>query len=100
MFCPALSSRMLCSHVCRLYPASCNGYPYHAASKMAVKAAMLKYQSVCLQSGMVLGGSAILSAVNGVTPHIAGAVDVMVVQQPDGTFKSSPFYGKQTPGLL
>ena len=28
-----------------------------------------------------------------VAPHMAGAIDVVVVQQPDGTFKSSPFYG-------
>jgi hypothetical protein len=45
------------------------------------------------QSGVVLGGTAILSAVNGLTPHMAGAIDIMVVQQPDGTLKCSPFYG-------
>lgn len=26
---------------------------------------------------------------------MSGAVDVMVVRQPDGSFKSSPFYGAQ-----
>lgn len=46
------------------------------------------------QSGVVYGGSALLNAVNGITPHLAGAVDVFVVEQPDGTFKSSPFYGQ------
>jgi hypothetical protein len=42
----------------------------------------------------VLGGTAILSAVNGLTPHMAGAIDIMVVQQPDGSLKCSPFYGE------
>lgn len=46
------------------------------------------------QSGVVLGGTAILSAVNGLTPHMAGAIDIMVVQQPDGSLKCSPFYGE------
>jgi hypothetical protein len=44
----------------------------------------------------VLGGTAILSAVNGLTPHMAGAIDIMVVQQPDGSLKCSPFYGEAT----
>lgn len=47
------------------------------------------------QSGVVMGGTAILSAVNGLTPHMAGAIDIMVVQQPDGSLKCSPFYGTQ-----
>lgn len=34
-----------------------------------------------------------MSAVNGLTPHMAGAIDIMVVQQPDGSLKCSPFYG-------
>lgn len=42
-----------------------------------------------------MGGTAILSAVNGLTPHMAGAIDIMVVQQPDGSLKCSPFYGAQ-----
>ncbi len=46
-----------------------------------------------LQSGVMVGGTAILSAMNGITPHMAGAIDIMVVEQPDGTLKSSPFYG-------
>lgn len=41
-----------------------------------------------------MGGTAILSAVNGLTPHMAGAIDIMVVQQPDGSLKCSPFYGE------
>lgn len=45
------------------------------------------------QSGVVYGGTALLSGVNAITPHLAGAVDIMVVEQPDGTYKSSPFYG-------
>eukprot|EP00879_Flechtneria_rotunda_P013846 GHRR01014462.1.p1 GENE.GHRR01014462.1~~GHRR01014462.1.p1 ORF type:complete len:1371 (+),score=557.88 GHRR01014462.1:43-4155(+) len=56
--------------------------------------------AIALKSGVVMGGTAILSAVNGLTPHMAGAIDIMVVQQPDGTLKCSPFYvrfGKYTP---
>ena len=30
---------------------------------------------------------------NGLTPHMAGAIDIMVVEQPDGSLKCSPFYG-------
>lgn len=46
------------------------------------------------QSGVVYSGSAIVNGVNAITPHLAGAVDIMVVKQPDGSYKSSPFYGK------
>ena len=28
-----------------------------------------------------------------VAPHMTGAIDVVVVRQPDGSLKSSPFYG-------
>lgn len=47
-----------------------------------------------LQSSVVYGGSALLSGVTAITPHLAGAVDIMVVQQPDGRLLSTPFYGK------
>lgn len=46
------------------------------------------------QSGVVYSGSAIVNGVNAITPHLAGAVDIMVVKQPDGSYKSSPFYGE------
>ncbi|GFH29372.1 lipin-1, partial [Haematococcus lacustris] len=52
-----------------------------------------------LKTGVVYGGTALLSGVNAITPHLAGAVDIMVVEQPDGSYKSSPFYvrfGKYT----
>ncbi|GMH32205.1 hypothetical protein BSKO_00039 [Bryopsis sp. KO-2023] len=52
-----------------------------------------------LKSGVVYSGSAIFNGVNAITPHLAGAVDIMVVKQPDGSLKSSPFYvrfGKYT----
>lgn len=52
-----------------------------------------------LKSGVVYGGSAVLNTINYFTPHLAGAVDIVVVEQPDGTFKSTPFYvrfGKYT----
>ena len=29
-----------------------------------------------------------------VAPQLAGAIDVVVVKQPDGSLKSSPIYGK------
>lgn len=45
------------------------------------------------QSSVFYGGSALLSGVNAITPHLAGAVDIMVVEQPDKSYKSSPFYG-------
>jgi hypothetical protein len=45
---------------------------------------------------VVLGGTAIFSAMNGFTPHMAGAIDIMVVEQPDGSLKCSPFYGAPT----
>ncbi len=40
--------------------------------------------------------SGVATSVNAITPHLAGAVDVMVVEQPDGGLKSTPFYGKWT----
>ncbi|KXZ55895.1 hypothetical protein GPECTOR_2g1446 [Gonium pectorale] len=49
------------------------------------------------QSGVVYGGSAVLTAVSNITPHIAGAVDILVIEQPDGTRKASPFYGQPAP---
>ncbi len=39
------------------------------------------------------GGSALLNGVNAITPHFSGAVDIMVVEQPDGSYRSTPFYG-------
>lgn len=41
-------------------------------------------------------GSAIVNGVNAITPHFAGAVDIMVVKQPNDVLKSSPFYGRYT----
>lgn len=49
--------------------------------------------------GVVLGGTAIFSALNGYTPHMAGAIDIMVVEQPDGSLKCSPFYGARISSL-
>ncbi|PNH03537.1 Protein RIC1, partial [Tetrabaena socialis] len=50
-------------------------------------------------TGVVYGSSAVLTAVNNLTPHIAGAVDILVIEQPDGSRKATPFYvrfGKYT----
>ena len=46
-----------------------------------------------LRDGVVYSGSAIVNGVNAITPHFAGAVDILVVRQPDGSLKSTPFYG-------
>ena len=39
------------------------------------------------QSGTVAAASAIAS----VAPHLAGAIDVIIVRQPDGSLRSSPW---------
>jgi phosphatidate phosphatase PAH1 len=44
-------------------------------------------QSLTYSSGALLFGG-----VNALTPHWAGAVDIVAVRQQDGTLKSSPFY--------
>lgn len=67
--------------------------PWVAAASLAGPSHLVHRRCPGLQSGVVMGGTAILSAVNGLTPHMAGAIDIMVVQQPDGTLKCSPFYG-------
>ena len=57
-------------------------------------------KSSLLAQSLISVGSAALSSVNAITPHLAGAVDVMVVAQPDGSLKSTPFYvrfGKYAP---
>lgn len=50
-----------------------------------------------MQSSVAYGGSALLSAASAITtiaPHLAGAVDIMAVLQPDGSILSTPFYGE------
>lgn len=42
-----------------------------------------------VQVNALAAGSALLQ----VAPHMAGAIDVVVVRQPDGSLRSSPFYG-------
>ena len=34
-----------------------------------------------------------LGAANAITPHLAGAMDILVVEQPDGSLLSTPFFG-------
>lgn len=48
---------------------------------------------VPLQSGTVAAGMAVGNTLAYVAPQLAGAIDIVVVKQPDGTLKSSPFYG-------
>ena len=49
---------------------------------------------VTVQSGTVAAGVAVGNTLAYVAPQLAGAIDVVVVKQPDGSLKSSPFYGK------
>lgn len=44
----------------------------------------------CVQSS----ASALTSNLTYAVPHLSGAIDVLLVQQPDGSLKSSPFYGE------
>ena len=47
-----------------------------------------------LQNGTVAAASYAGSTLAYVARQMAGAIDIMVVKQPDGSLKSSPFYGK------
>ena len=49
--------------------------------------------SVFPQNGTVAAASYAGSTLAYVAPQMAGAIDIMVVSQPDGSLKSSPFYG-------
>lgn len=46
-----------------------------------------------VQSGTFAAGMAVGSTLAYVTPHLNGAIDIMAVRQPDGSIKTSPFYG-------
>lgn len=46
-----------------------------------------------VQNGTVAAASYAGSTLAYVAPHMAGAIDILVVEQPDGTLKCSPFYG-------
>ena len=37
--------------------------------------------------------SSVASVTSAVLPTMSGAIDIVVVRQQDGTFRSSPFYG-------
>ena len=50
-------------------------------------------QSNGLQNGTVAAASYAGSTLAYVAPQMAGAIDIMVVSQPDGSLRSSPFYG-------
>jgi phosphatidate phosphatase LPIN len=41
---------------------------------------------------LTYGAGYLSGAIDAVTPHWAGAVDIMAVRQQNGTIKSSPFY--------
>ena len=48
--------------------------------------------AMCVQTLTYGSGMLLLDGVNAVTPHWAGAVDIMAVRQRDGSIQSSPFY--------
>lgn len=50
------------------------------------------------QSGTFAAGMAVGSTLAYVTPHLNGAIDIMAVRQPNGTIKTSPFYGEAEHG--
>jgi hypothetical protein len=77
---------------CARSPAAQSGAPDAARAPRCPRAS-LAARAQSGVGGVVLGGTAIFSAMNGFTPHMAGAIDIMVVEQPDGTLKCSPFYG-------
>ena len=47
-----------------------------------------------MQNGTVAAASYAGSTLAYVAPQMAGAIDIMVVSQPDGSLRSSPFYGE------
>lgn len=47
-----------------------------------------------VQNGTVAAASYAGSTLAYVAPQMAGAIDIMVVSQPDGSLRSSPFYGE------
>ena len=49
---------------------------------------------VLLQSSTYAAGAAVFSTAASVAPQLPGAIDIMVIEQPDGSLKSSPFYGE------
>jgi len=46
-----------------------------------------------LQSSTVAAGLAFGNTISTLAPQLAGAIDIVIVEQPDGSLKSSPFYG-------
>ncbi len=69
--------------------------PSFSPPHLLTKPLQLSTTTLSKQTGVVSGATAILSSVNGLTPHMAGAIDVMVVEQPDGSLRCSPFYGEE-----
>ncbi|KAK9822450.1 hypothetical protein WJX81_001736 [Elliptochloris bilobata] len=52
-----------------------------------------------LRSSTVAAGLAVGNTISTLAPQLAGAIDIVIVEQPDGSLKSSPFYvrfGKYT----
>ena len=46
-----------------------------------------------VQTGTVSSVIAVGTTLVNFSPHLTGAIDIVVVRQPDGSLKSSPFYG-------
>ncbi len=51
---------------------------------------------VGLQSSTMAAGLAVGNTISTLAPQLAGAIDIVIVEQPDGSLKSSPFYGALT----
>lgn len=50
-------------------------------------------QWLVLQSSTLAASVAVGNTISTLAPQLAGAIDIVVVEQPDGSLRSSPFYG-------
>ena len=48
---------------------------------------------LALQSSTLAASVAVGNTISTLAPQLAGAIDIVVVEQPDGSLRSSPFYG-------
>ena len=55
---------------------------------------MMYTGSLLPQTGTVSSVMAVGNTLVNISPHLTGAIDIVMVRQPDGSLKSSPFYGE------
>lgn len=65
----------------------------HSRMELVVVSHNMLTTAFLLQNGTVAAASYAGSTLAYVAPQMAGAIDIMVVSQPDGSLRSSPFYG-------